>query len=129
MEARDEDGNTPLHLAAQHVHDYVIGDNDPHAGAAIEALLDAGADAAARNAAGKTPGDLAQANEALQGSDAYWRLNDARFNAPGPDARRAPAGVRPSTAVPGSGSAGAPAGTVGAGASGGQCEIPGVLSS
>ena len=36
-----------------------------------------------RNADGKTPWDLAEANEDLKGSDAYWRLNDARFNAPG----------------------------------------------
>ena len=116
MEARDEEGNTPLHVAAQYVNDYVFGDEEPHAGEAIEALLAAGAAAAARNAAGRTPWDLAQANEALKGSGAYWRLNDAR---------RTPAGGRPSTAGPGGGSAGAPAGTVGAGASGGQCEIPG----
>ena len=44
----------------------------------------------ARNAAGNTPWDLAEANEPLQGTDGYWRLNDARFEPPGPDARRAP---------------------------------------
>ena len=121
--ARAEDGDTPLHRAAAQL----FGD-ESHAGAAIEALLDAGADAATRNAAGKTPWDLAQENEALKGSDAYWRLNDARFNAPGPDARRAPAGGRPSAAVPGGGRAGAPGGTVGAVASGGQCEIVGYPS-
>ena len=123
-EARDEDGNRPLHTAAKYVHwafpDNLerIGDDDPHAGDAIEALLAAGADPTARNAAGQTPWDLAQENGALQGSDAYWRLNDARFNAPGPGARRAPA------AVPGGGTVGDPAGNTGAVASGGQCLVP-----
>ena len=42
----------------------------------------------ARNAAGQTPWDLAQHNNALKDSDGYWRLNDARFDAPEPDARR-----------------------------------------
>ena len=42
----------------------------------------------ARNANGETPWDLAQENEALRESDAYWRLNDARFNAPRQDSRR-----------------------------------------
>ena len=83
LEARDEDDNTPLHRAVLWSH------QNP---AVIEALLDAGANAAARNAAGQTPWDLAQENEALKGSDAYWRLNDARR-------------------APGGGSAGGPAGT------------------
>ena len=91
-EARDENGNTPLHVAAAYDRGYGYDneDEDPHAGDTIEALLDAGADAAARNSAGRTPWDLAQENEALKGSDAYWRLNDERFNTPGPGARRAP---------------------------------------
>ena len=84
LEARNEDGNTPLHAAAAYSRD-----DEDHAGAAIEALLDAGANATARNARGETPWDVAAENEALKGSDAYWRLNDARFNAPEPDARRA----------------------------------------
>ena len=94
-EARDADGNTPLHWASVWVHsDYpdlrsVYGrDWVPHAGFAIEALLEAGANPAARNADGKIPWDLAEENEALNGSDAYWRLNDARFNAPRQESRR-----------------------------------------
>ena len=78
LEARDEDGNTPLHLAAN------FGEGSRHAGAAIEVLLDAGANEEARNAAGQTPWDLTQENEALKGSDAYWRLN----NAPDAEAQR-----------------------------------------
>ena len=81
LNAQDEDGNTAIHLAAAY------HDEDRHGGAAIAALLDAGADPTARNAAGQTPWDLADENDALRGSDGYWLLNDARFNAPGPDVR------------------------------------------
>ena len=81
LEARDEDGNTTLHLAA--TYGYVLGDDQYHAGPAIEALLDAGANAMVWNAAGETTWDLVQGNEALQGADGYWRLNDARFGAHG----------------------------------------------
>ena len=107
-------------------------------GPAIEALLDAGANAMARNAAGETPWDLAQANEALQGADGYWRLNDARFDAPGgggaggsttTPAGRAGATGRGQTVAGGGttppagvGGAAAPSQTIG---SGGSCQIPG----
>ena len=59
---------TPLHAAAEH-------NENP---AVIEALLDAGADATARDDYGRIPYDYAEDNEALKGSAAYWRLNDAR---------------------------------------------------
>ena len=64
--------------------------DERHAGGAIDALLDAGADPTVRNAAGETPWDRARDNEALQQSDAYWRLNDARFEEPREDSFRRP---------------------------------------
>jgi len=45
----------------------------------VLALLDAGADATAKNGEGKTAWDLIQDNEALKGTKAYWRLNELRF--------------------------------------------------
>ena len=42
-------------------------------------MLDAGADAKAKNDAGKTSFDYAKENENIKGTDVYWRLNDARF--------------------------------------------------
>ena len=91
VEARDDDGNTPLHIAAKH-------DRYGHAGDAIEALLDAGASPTARNAAGQTPWELASGNEELNGSDAYWRLNEARFDEPVQESRR-PGSVQPRAAA------------------------------
>ena len=70
MDAREDVYNwTSLHLAAW-------ANGNP---AIVEALLDAGADATVRGHEGNTPWDLAQENEALSGTDAYRRLNDARF--------------------------------------------------
>ena len=46
----------------------------------IVALLDAGADGSPTNEMGETPFDLAKNNETLNGTDSYWKLNDARFN-------------------------------------------------
>ena len=90
VDARDEDGNTPLHWAANYNID--LGDNSPrHAGDAIRPLLEAGANPNATNAAGRTPWDLAQENEQLRGTDAYWRMNDARFAAPRQESWRSPA--------------------------------------
>ena len=67
--ARDEDGSTPLHWAAEH--------GTP---ANIQALLDANADAKAKDKNGKTPWDLAYTNEKLKGTKEYWALNDAQYN-------------------------------------------------
>ena len=53
---------------------------DPDATLAdVMALLDAGANPAARNQDGKTPWDMIPQDSSLRGTDAYWRLNDARF--------------------------------------------------
>ena len=67
--ARSRGGSTPLHMAAAAVKNPAV----------ITVLLDAGADPKARDKVGKTPWDHAEDNEALKGSAAYWRLNDARF--------------------------------------------------
>ena len=69
VNARDEDGYTPLHRAARWTENPEV----------IIALLDAGADGTAVNHDGETPFDLAQDNEALAGTEAYWALNEARF--------------------------------------------------
>ena len=66
--ARTEDGNAPLHLAAM-----------SETGETVTALLEAGADPNARDNDGKLPFDYASDNEQLRGTDAYWKLNDARF--------------------------------------------------
>ena len=70
VNARVEDGYTPLHQAAtrnENPEDIIV-------------LIDAGADGTAVNDNGETPFDiLVQDNEALVGTDAYWALNDARF--------------------------------------------------
>ena len=64
-----ENGATPLHFAAGSTENPAV----------ITALLDAGADPKARAENGVTPWDLAKDREPLKGSDAYWRLNEARF--------------------------------------------------
>ena len=69
VDARTGDGRTPLHLAARSTENPAV----------IEALLAAGANAAARDIKGLTPWDYAQDNEALRGTDTYWRLHDGRF--------------------------------------------------
>ncbi len=66
--ARDSDGQTPLHRAAR------FG-----TGEVVVALLETGADPHARDTDGKLPFDYAEDNEQLRGTDAYWKLNDARF--------------------------------------------------
>ena len=92
--ARHQDGNTPLHTAAYNYR------------SAIDVLLAAGTDPMARNAAGQTPSDLAKANKRLKGTDAYWRLKEARLETPGRGARRSattspePTSIEKSTGEP-----------------------------
>ena len=68
VNARNELGRTPLHIAAA----FGTPEN-------IAALLEAGADGTAEDDQGETPWDWAQDNESIQGTTAYWALNDARF--------------------------------------------------
>ena len=105
VEARNEDGLTPLHTAARNSNPAVIealleagadtgarerkaphrmplhiaaGFNDNPA--VIEALIEADADVGAHDEFGMTPFDYAKRNnEALKGTDAYWLLNEGRF--------------------------------------------------
>jgi len=70
VNARNEDGDTPLHFAAEKAKNPEF----------LTVLLEAGADGRAINESGKTPFQIAKAyNRALRGTDAYWVLNDARF--------------------------------------------------
>ena len=46
---------------------------------AAQLLLDRGANITARDKDGNLPIDYAKVNEALKGTDVYWRLHDARF--------------------------------------------------
>ena len=65
---RDESGSTLLHEAA------MSGTAET-----VTALLEAGADPNARDNDGKLPFYYAEDNDQLKGTDAYWKLNDARF--------------------------------------------------
>ena len=124
LEARDEGGNTPLHLAAARAASgaWVL----PHFGHSIEVLLDAGANPTARNAAGETPWDLARANDALKGSDSYWRLNEARFAEPAQESRHpSPARLRQRQAAVPQGERQATASPPPPQRQGPACEIPG----
>ena len=47
---------------------------------AITALLDGGADPNARDENGKTALELIKEDSPIYGTDAYWRLNDAKYN-------------------------------------------------
>ena len=67
--ARGEGGVTPLHAAA-------MFNPEP---SVVRALIEAGADVNARDIDGKTPFDYAKDNEALRGTEVYWRSNEARF--------------------------------------------------
>ena len=60
---------TPLHTAAGLSKTPV----------AVELLLDRGADVKAQDTDGEIPADYADDDNALEGTDVYWRLNDARY--------------------------------------------------
>ena len=77
IDALDRYGNAPLHTAARSAAERIAS-----GGAAIVALLDAGADPTRRNGRGETPWDLAKDNEKFKQSDAYQRLDEARINVP-----------------------------------------------
>ena len=67
--ARAEGGWTPLHTAAR------LNANPD----VIVRLIELGVDGKARTDDGRAAWDMAQNNEALQGTDAWWLLNDFRF--------------------------------------------------
>ena len=67
--ARDKDGETPLRWAAAFNPNPFV----------ITALIEGGADPSARDDDGKVPFNYAKDNEALKGTEAYWLLNEARF--------------------------------------------------
>ena len=101
VKARDENGLTPLHFAAdfgttesirillQTGADIGARDEDGwtpfHFAAAygtpetIEVLLKAGADIRARDKDGKLPVDLAEGNDKIKDTDIYWELNEGRY--------------------------------------------------
>ena len=64
---QDDDGNTPLHYAANF-------DKDEN----IQTLLAAGADSKVKDNSGKTPWDYAQDNETLKGTKGYEALSRAQ---------------------------------------------------
>ena len=73
VNVRNDSGNTPLHYAV-FKQQYSI--TSP---LSILALLEAGADVSIENNEVKTPWDYAKKNSALKETDAYWVLNEARF--------------------------------------------------
>ena len=69
VNAKDTDGWTALMWAAWKSQDLRV----------ITILLKAGADGKEKSNEGKTAFDYAQDNEKLKGTDAYWKLNEARY--------------------------------------------------
>ena len=70
VDAHDEAGATPLHFVA----------STAEVPAILESLLEAGSDPAAKDKQGKAPWDYARTNPALEGTEVYWQLNEARCN-------------------------------------------------
>ena len=70
VNARGKNGWTPLHMAA-------MGRRTPDR--TIAALLEAGASGSVKDVDGKTPFDLAEDNDIVKGTAAYWALNDAQY--------------------------------------------------
>ncbi len=68
VDAREKSGWTALHFAAA-----------TGAPEKIAALLEAGASGSIRDKDGKTAFDVAEANKRIEGTDAYWALNDAQY--------------------------------------------------
>ena len=68
VNARNEIGTTPLHTAA------LLGTPDN-----ITALLEAGASGSAKTENGKTAFDLAEYNDKVKGTAAYWELDAAQY--------------------------------------------------
>jgi ankyrin repeat protein len=69
VNARTSSGRTPLHQHARWSYHQEV----------IPVLLKAGANPKAKDENGRTPWDYIQDNEELKNTDAYWLLNDARF--------------------------------------------------
>jgi cytohesin len=69
VNARDQNGWTPLHQQAYRGEAGVV-----------EFLLKAGANAKAKNNDGHTPFDWAKDLGTLEGTDAYWLLNEAQYD-------------------------------------------------
>jgi ankyrin repeat protein len=66
INVRDKNGRTALMWAARN-------NSNP---SVVLTLLEAGADARLINTKGNRAIDIAATNEALKGTEAYWRLND-----------------------------------------------------
>ena len=77
--ARDNGGRTPRHWAVTCHLSPVTCQFGCELGR-LQVLLAASADAKSKDKEGKTPCDLAQKNEDLKGTKAYWALKDAQYN-------------------------------------------------
>ncbi len=80
-ERQPQDGQAfSLHLFQQDENPNVLPLAAMHGNAgAVRVLLGAGADPKALDNSDELPFDYARDNEKLQGTDAYWKLNEARF--------------------------------------------------